>query len=160
MTEAGGVGGMAGGTVDRTDGSVARGAPSVVILLVEDEPDSTVLMAQILELEGYRVIQARSGKEALERLAEPGIAAVLLDVMLPGLDGLEICRRLRQEGRTARLPVAFISARSRPEDRAAGLDAGADVYLAKPISRAALISAVKWLVDPDRVPGPPTPTTA
>jgi DNA-binding response OmpR family regulator len=160
MTEAGAMGEGADRMAGRTNGTGAGAAPALCILLVEDEPDSTVLMAQILELEGYRVVQARSGKEALEHLTDPGIAAVLLDVMLPGFDGLEICRRLRQDSRTARLPVAFISARSRPEDRAAGLEAGADVYLTKPISRAALISAVKWLVDPDRVPGSPTPTTA
>ena len=92
-------------------------------------------MAQILELEGYRVLEARTGAEALERIFDPTIRVALLDVMLPGIDGFEVCRRLRQDERTARLPVAFISARSRGEDRAAGLLAGADVYLTKPISR-------------------------
>ena len=131
----------------------------VTILLVEDEPDSAVLMAQILELEGYRVVEARNGAEALERVFDPEIRVALLDVMLPGIDGFEVCRRLRQDARTTRLPVAFISARSRAEDRAAGLQVGADVYLTKPISRAALVSAVKWLLDPARVPGAPAPST-
>jgi len=133
---------------------------TVTVLLVEDDPDSAILMAQILELEGYRVIEARSGAEALERAFDPEIRVALLDVMLPGIDGFEVCRRLRQDERTARLPVAFISARSLPEDRAAGLQVGADVYLTKPISRAALVSAVKWLLDPDRIPGAPAPSTA
>ena len=133
---------------------------TVTVLLVEDDPDSAILMAQILELEGYRVLEARSGTEALERAFDPDIRAALLDVMLPGIDGFEVCRRLRQDERTARLPVAFISARSLPEDRAAGLQVGADVYLTKPISRAALVSAVKWLLDPDRIPGAPAPFTA
>jgi putative two-component system response regulator len=132
----------------------------VTVLLVEDEPDSAVLMAQILELEGYSVVEARNGAEALERVFDPEIRVALLDVMLPGIDGFEVCRRLRQDERTARLPVAFISARSRVEDRAAGLQAGADVYLTKPISRAALVSAVKWLLDPSRVPGASAPATA
>jgi putative two-component system response regulator len=132
----------------------------VTVLLVEDEPDSAVLMAQILELEGYNVVEARNGAEALEHVFDPEISVVLLDVMLPGIDGFEVCRRLRQDERTARLPVAFLSARSRIEDRAAGLRAGADVYLTKPISRAALVSAVKWLLDPNRVPGASAPTTA
>ena len=131
----------------------------VTILLVEDEPDSAVLMAQILELEGYRVVEARNGAEALERVFDPEIRVALLDVMLPGIDGFEVCRRLRQDARTTHLPVAFISARSRAEDRAAGLQVGADVYLTKPISRAALVSAVKWLLDPARVPGAPAPST-
>jgi len=133
---------------------------TVTVLLVEDDPDSAILMAQILELEGYRVVEARSGAEALERAFDPDIRVALLDVMLPGIDGFEVCRRLRQDERTARLPVAFISARSLPEDRAAGLQVGADVYLTKPISRAALVSAVKWLLDPDRIPGAPAPSTA
>jgi CheY-like chemotaxis protein len=133
----------------------SNASPSATVLLVEDEPDSMVLMSQILELEGYRVVQARTGPEALERLHGPGIDAVLLDLMLPGIDGLEICRRLRQDEQRSRMPVAFISALSRPEDRAAGMAAGADVYLAKPISRAALVSALEWLLDPARVPGGP-----
>jgi DNA-binding response OmpR family regulator len=131
--------------------------PPVTVLLVEDEPDSAILMTQILELEGYRVLEARNGAEALEKIFDPEVRAALLDVMLPGIDGFEVCRRLRQSERTTRLPVAFISARSRGEDRAAGLLAGADVYLTKPISRAALVSAVKWLLDPGRVPGDPAP---
>lgn len=133
---------------------------TVTVLLVEDDPDSAILMAQILELEGYAVVEARNGVEALERAFDPDIRVALLDVMLPGIDGFEVCRRLRQDERTARLPVAFISARSLPEDRAAGLQVGADVYLTKPISRAALVSAVKWLLDPDRIPGAPPPSTA
>jgi putative two-component system response regulator len=131
----------------------------VSVLLLEDEPDSAVLMAQILEMEGYRVVEARTGVEALERAFDSEIRAALLDVMLPGMDGFEVCRRLRQDERTRRLPVAFISARSRPEDRAAGLQAGADVYLTKPISRAALVSAVRWLLDPTRVPGSLAPAS-
>jgi two-component system cell cycle response regulator len=122
------------------------------ILLVEDEPDSAELMSHILELEGFLVAEAHNGEEALRRAFEPDIGLALLDVMLPGMDGFEICRRLRGDARTARLPIAFISAKTRHEDRQAGLEAGADVYLAKPISRAALVSAVRWLLDPGRQP--------
>src|SRR3970040_462553 len=98
---------------------------TVTVLLVEDDPDSAILMAQILELEGYRVVEARSGAEALERAFDPDIRVALLDVMLPGIDGFEVCRRLRQDERTARLPVAFISARSLPADPRARLQGGA-----------------------------------
>jgi len=122
------------------------------ILLVEDEPDSAELMSHILELEGFQVAEARNGEEALRRAFDPDIGLALLDVMLPGMDGFEICRRLRRDARTARMPIAFISAKTRNEDREAGLQAGADVYLAKPISRAALVSAVRWLLDPGRQP--------
>ncbi len=120
------------------------------ILLVEDEPDSAELMGHILELEGFHVVEARNGEEALRQAFDGDVGLALLDVMLPGMDGFEICRRLREDARTARMPIAFISAKTRAEDRHAGLAAGADVYLAKPISRAALVSAVKWLLDPTR----------
>ena len=134
------------------------GGAKLTVLLVEDEPDSVVLMTAILEMEGYRVLKAQNGVEAFERAFDPSIRVALLDVMLPGMDGFELCRRLRLDPRTARLPVAFISARSLAADRSAGMQAGADVYLTKPISRAALISAVRWLLDPDRVPGTPAPS--
>jgi DNA-binding response OmpR family regulator len=138
-------------TPDASPGSASeRGLEQApTILLLEDEPDSADLMAQILELEGFRVVEARTSDQALARLLDSRISVALLDVMLPGLDGFEVCRRLRRDERTAHIPVAFISARSRAEDREAGLQAGADVYLTKPISRAALISAVRWLLDHD-----------
>jgi len=130
------------------------------VLLVEDEPDSAELMRAILEMDSHRVVEARNGEEALARAGDSGIGAILLDVMLPGIDGFEVCRRLRADPATAHLPVAFLSAKSRPEDRAAGLEAGGDVYLTKPISRAALIQAVRWLLDPHREPGSlPTPAS-
>ncbi len=130
------------------------------ILLVEDEPDSAELMGHILELEGFHVVEARNGEEALRRAFEGDVGLALLDVMLPGMDGFEICRRLREDARTARMPIAFISAKTRAEDRHAGLAAGADVYLAKPISRAALVSAVKWLLDPTRQSAVATPSSS
>ncbi len=95
----------------------------VTILLVEDEPDSAVLMAQILELEGYRVVEARNGAEALERVFDPEIRVALLDVMLPGIDGFEVCRRLRQDARTNSSAGGLYLgplARRRPGRRAAG----------------------------------------
>lgn len=117
------------------------------ILLVEDEPDSAELMAHILEMESFHVVRARTGDEGLSMATAELVDVVLLDVMLPGVDGFEVCRRLRADPRTALLPIAFISAKTRDEDRQAGLQAGADVYLAKPISRAALVSATRWLLD-------------
>lgn len=117
------------------------------ILLVEDEPDSAELMAHILEMESFHVVRARTGDEGLSMAKAELVDVVLLDVMLPGVDGFEVCRRLRADPRTALLPIAFISAKTRDEDRQAGLQAGADVYLAKPISRAALVSATRWLLD-------------
>jgi DNA-binding response OmpR family regulator len=118
-----------------------------LVLLVEDEPDSAELMSYILELDGFLVCTARSGDEGLRLVGESAFDLILLDVMLPGLDGFDVCRRLREDPRTSAIPVAFISARTRDEDRLAGMAAGADLYLAKPITRAALTSAVQWLLD-------------
>lgn len=117
------------------------------VLLVEDEPDSAELMSHILEVDGFQVLLARTGVEALARVQSNPVDLAFLDVMLPGIDGYELCRRLRADPPTADLPIAFVSAKTRDEDRRAGLEAGADVYLAKPISRAALVSAARWLLD-------------
>jgi DNA-binding response OmpR family regulator len=124
------------------------------VLLVEDEPDSAELMANILEMDGLHVIRARTGGEGLDLARAETVDVVLLDVMLPGLDGFDVCRRLRSDPRTAQLPIAFLSAKTRDEDRRAGLQAGADVYLTKPISRAALVSATRWLLDGRQAPKP------
>ncbi len=100
------------------------------ILVVEDEPNLSDVLADNLRAEGYRVSQAADGTmgETLWRLEPPDL--VILDVMLPNLDGYELCRRMR--GRGDGTPVLFLSAKSQPDDRVAGLAAGGDDYLAKP----------------------------
>ena len=120
---------------------------TATILVVEDDPDSAELMAQILEIEGYRVEKALSGLEALEKVNLPGLDLVLLDVMLPGVDGFEICHRLRKDLSTASLPIVMVSAKGRREDVETGLRVGANVYMTKPLSRAGLIATVKKLLE-------------
>jgi len=100
------------------------------ILVVDDEPAVRESLRRALQLEGYDVQLAADGQEAVERLAGDGFDAVVLDVSMPRLDGLEACRRLRSGGNS--LPVLMLTARDEVADRVAGLDAGADDYVVKP----------------------------
>ncbi|MHB8767058.1 MAG: response regulator transcription factor [Deferrisomatales bacterium] len=102
------------------------------VLLVEDEPHIAKGLSFNLGLEGYRVTHAESGEAALELLAAEPFDLVVLDLMLPGIDGVEVCRRLRR--RDPRLPVLMLTARGEETDRVRGLSAGADDYLTKPFS--------------------------
>jgi DNA-binding response OmpR family regulator len=101
------------------------------ILLVDDEESIQKLLTYPLEREGYRVVQARDGEEALRRFAELPIDLVVLDVMLPKLDGLEVCRRLRT---TSTVPIMMLTARDDEVDKVLGLELGADDYITKPFS--------------------------
>jgi two-component system, OmpR family, response regulator MprA len=114
------------------------------ILLVDDEPAVQSALSRALTLERYEVAQAIDGRQALERLADAAFDAVILDVAMPHLDGLEVCRRLRDGG--DRTPVLMLTARERVDDRVAGLDAGADDYLVKPFALRELLARVRALL--------------
>jgi len=114
------------------------------ILLVDDEESIQKLLTFPLEREGYRVVQARDGEEALLRFQEGPVDLVVLDVMLPKLDGLEVCRRLRNEG--SGVPVLVLTARADEVDTVVGLDAGADDYVTKPFRLAELLARVRALL--------------
>jgi DNA-binding response OmpR family regulator len=101
------------------------------IMLVDDEESIQKLLTYPLEREGYRVVQARDGEEALARFSEIPIDLVVLDVMLPKLDGLEVCRRLRT---TSAVPIIMLTARDDEVDKVLGLELGADDYITKPFS--------------------------
>jgi two-component system, OmpR family, alkaline phosphatase synthesis response regulator PhoP len=100
------------------------------VLVVEDDPNLAAGVMENLRAEGYEVTLAPDGEQALLWLAAHGCALVILDVMLPGADGLSVCRTLRERGNTT--PVLFLTARGDPADRVRGLEAGGDDYLAKP----------------------------
>ena len=100
-------------------------------MLVDDEESIQKLLTYPLEREGYRVVQARDGEEALRRFEEHAIDVVVLDVMLPKLDGLEVCRRLRT---TSAVPIIMLTARDDEVDKVLGLELGADDYITKPFS--------------------------
>ncbi len=104
------------------------------ILIVEDETDVAELLRYNLKAEGYRVLDAATGDEAVERIRETIPDLILLDWMLPGLSGIELCRRWRAREETARVPIIMITARGEEEERVRGLATGADDYVVKPFS--------------------------
>ncbi len=110
------------------------------ILLVDDEQSVQTLLSYPLRKEGYEVVQAADGREALERFDEQPCDLVVLDVMMPRLDGLEVCRRLRAR---SSVPIIMLSAKSEEIDKVVGLELGADDYIAKPFSLAEFRSRVK-----------------
>jgi two-component system OmpR family response regulator len=116
----------------------------VRVLVVEDEPRMAALLKRGLTEDSYRVDVAADGTEALWRLGEFGYDAVVLDLMLPGVDGVEVCRRLR--ARRIWVPVLMLTARDLVDDRITGLDAGADDYLTKPFSFGELGARVRALI--------------
>lgn len=126
------------------------------ILLVEDEPSLVLTVSDRLLSEGYRVETAGDGNTALSRaLAEP-FDLIVLDIMLPGRDGLEVCRELRARG--TQTPVLMLTARSQVVDRVVGLKLGADDYLTKPFEMAELLARVEALLRRARVPATPAGT--
>ena len=114
------------------------------ILIVDDEPAVRSALSRALELERYDVELAVDGHAALDRLALAPVDVVVLDVSMPGVDGLEVCRRLRAAG--DRTPVLMLTARDAVEDRVDGLDAGADDYLVKPFALRELQARVRALL--------------
>ena len=113
------------------------------ILLVDDEESIQKLLAYPLEREGYRVLQARDGEEALTRFASERVDLVVLDIMLPKLDGLEVCKRLRAE---SEVPIIMLTARDDELDKVLGLELGADDYITKPFSIREFRSRVRALL--------------
>ena len=127
----------------------------VPLLLVEDEPHIAQGLIYNLEEEGYRVTHVNSGEEALVLLSRNSYALMVLDLMLPGIDGLEVCDHLRKLGN--QIPILMLTARGSEQDRVTGLSAGADDYLAKPFNLkefllrvASLLRRSNWNADRDK----------
>jgi DNA-binding response OmpR family regulator len=116
---------------------------SSTILLVDDEDSIQTLLTFPLERDGYRVLQARDGEEALQRFGEEAVDLVILDVMLPRLDGLEVCKRLRSQ---SDVPIIMLTARGEELDKVLGLELGADDYITKPFSIREFRSRVRALL--------------
>src|SRR6266576_1556967 len=115
-------------------------AASARILLVDDEQAIQTLLAYPLRRDGYEVVPAHDGREALDRFAEQRFDLVVLDVMLPRLDGIEVCRRLRSR---SQVPIIMLTARDDEIDKVLGLEMGADDYITKPFSVREFRSRVK-----------------
>jgi adenylate cyclase len=115
------------------------------ILAVDDQPQNLRLLDAILSPRGYRVRSAASGEEALELLSDSGTDLVLLDILMPGMDGYEVCRRIRADPRTAFLPIVMLTA-SGEQEKVSAIEAGADDFVAKPLNQGELLARVASLV--------------
>ncbi|HVQ11880.1 MAG TPA: PleD family two-component system response regulator [Methyloceanibacter sp.] len=115
------------------------------VLVVDDVDANVKLLEARLTADYFEVRTARSGREALEICASEGVDVVLLDVMMPGMDGFEVCRRLKSEPCTQHIPVIMVTALDHPSDRVKGLEAGADDFLTKPVDDIALVKRVRNL---------------
>lgn len=116
------------------------------ILLVDDEPDILELLRFNLEQEGFMVETAETGRQALEKAMSFHPDLILLDVMMPEMDGIETCMQLRQNAKTKDVIIAFLTARNEDYSQVAGFDSGADDYISKPVKPRVLISRVKALL--------------
>ncbi|HOD65226.1 MAG TPA: response regulator [candidate division Zixibacteria bacterium] len=113
------------------------------ILVIEDEQDIQELIAYNLAREGYRVVRAVTGEDGLACARREPPALVLLDLMLPGVDGLEVCRQLKHSPATRAIPIVMLTAKGEESDIVAGLEMGADDYIAKPFSPKVLIARIR-----------------
>src|SRR6185436_2504376 len=116
------------------------------ILIVEDDPDIAELVARYLEKAGFVTERATSGREALKAIAAKPPGLLILDLMLPHVDGLEVCRVVRGNDATAAIPIIMLTARAEESERIVGLELGADDYLAKPFSPNELVARVRALL--------------
>jgi CheY-like chemotaxis protein len=112
------------------------------IIIVEDEPDTAEMFAEMMRLAGYNVLKSYGGTSAIALISEKKPDAVVLDVMMPDLSGMEVMKFMRRDPRLADIPVVVVSAKSLPSDIKSGLDAGASVYLTKPVAFQDLNEAV------------------
>lgn len=126
-----------------------------LVLVVDDEQRMINFMRMNLELEGVRVITATDGRDAVDKVREEMPDVVVMDIMMPGMDGFEALRRIRT---FSQVPVLFLTARSEEEDRIKGLELGADDYISKPFSHRELISRIRAVLRRHYTP-PPTPQT-
>lgn len=126
-----------------------------LVLVVDDEPRIVNFVRMNLELEGCRVIAANNGREALDRVRDDLPEIVLLDIMMPGMDGFEVLRRLRQ---FSAVPVIVLTAKDEADDRVRGLELGADDYIGKPFEHRELVSRIRAVLRRHATP-PPMPQT-
>ena len=124
------------------------------ILIVEDEADIREMLAFNLGAEGYEVFSAESGEEGLECARKNSLDLIILDLMLPGIDGLDVCRKLKEDLKLRTIRILMLTARGEEIDVVTGLETGADDYMAKPFSPRILMARIKNLLRRETVPSP------
>lgn len=123
------------------------------ILIVEDEPDTAEMFAEMMRLSGYRVIKTYGGGAAIKMLGQEQPQALVLDLMMPDISGIEVLRYIRRDPTLMHIPVIVVTAKSMPADVQNGLDAGATTYLTKPVSFSDLRQAVVQAIEGTSYPG-------
>ncbi len=113
------------------------------ILIVEDEKDIVKMLEYNLQKEGFKTLSARDGEDALDMANKEQPDLVILDLMLPGMDGLEVCKALKGGAKTARIPIIMLTAKAQESDKVIGLELGADDYMTKPFSPRELVARIK-----------------
>ena len=117
-----------------------------VILVVDDQPQNIELLEAYLVPEGYEIVKAANGEEALEKLSGNQIDLMLLDVMMPGMDGFEVTRRVRQDDKKRQLPIILVTALRETEDRVKGIEAGCDDFISKPVDKMEILARIRSLL--------------
>lgn len=117
-----------------------------VILIVDDQPQNIELLEAYLVPQDYEIVMAANGEEALEKLSGNQIDLILLDVMMPGMDGFEVIRRVRQDDKNRLLPIILVTALREREDRVKGIEAGCDDFISKPVDKVELLARVRSLL--------------
>ena len=121
------------------------------ILIVEDDLSTVELLKVTLELEGYEVAIAYDGIDALRKVEREKPNLIVLDVMIPGVDGFEVCQLLKHNLKFMKIPIIMVTAKVRKEDRATGLEKGADDYITKPFEPAALVDRIRKFIAREKV---------
>lgn len=120
------------------------------ILLVDDEPDIVTLARTILEKDGYEVVVALNGEECLKKLKDEAFDLILLDVMMPGNNGWEVCKKIKEEEKTKDVPVVMFTVRTSPDSVAKSKECGADAQVDKPYESEELLDTVKKVLEKSR----------
>ncbi len=120
--------------------------PQKTVMIIEDEPDAAELFAEMMRVSGFRVIKTYTSTPAMALIAEEKPDVIILDIMMPDVSGIEVLRFMRREPTLAKIPVSVVSAKSMPSDIRNGLDAGASMYLTKPVGYIDLKNAVDRVI--------------
>jgi DNA-binding response OmpR family regulator len=123
-----------------------EGRNIATVMVIEDDPSFLRYLTHVLEREGYTVISASNGLTGLRKVKEEKPSLLILDVMLPGLDGFEVCHRLHDDPETTKIPVIMLSAKGQDSDRTSALSVGAREFIAKPPDRLFLLNKIKELI--------------